>query len=150
MLDHRVQALHGRKRKELKVFQKKIIHGCEERGDYGSPYLTRYTLLDIKNFQLCLHIFHRSDAEDLHDHPWPFISLILWRGYVEVTPKGRSRKWPLMMLFRNATHSHRVELVGNKKSVSLVLMGKRKREWGFFTKEGWTQWQKYYTDKGCW
>lgn len=130
--------------------KKKIIYGCEERGDALSPYLTRYTLLDIPDrLQICIHVFHRSDADDMHDHPWPFLSLILWRGYNEETPSGKRRKWPGMLLIRNAEHRHRVELINGKRAISLVIMGKRKRDWGFFTKSGWIQWQKYFFEKGC-
>lgn len=165
---------------------KKIIYGCEERGDAHKPYLTRYTLIDTKHFQLCLHVFHRSDADDHHDHPWNFISLILWRGYFEETPEWpicpkcdnsmsldgknyhcvlcrldylkipfgfekriRVRRWPLDILFRKANHRHRVHLVNHKKCVSLVLMGKRKREWGFYTRTGWLHWVDYFIKNKC-
>lgn len=131
------------------MIKKTIIYGCKERGDYDQPYLTRYTLLERKSFQICLHVFHRSDADDLHDHPWPFVSLILWRGYIEDTGNTRSRKYPGMILFRKATHRHRIELVNNKKAVTLVIMGKRKREWFFFTKHGPVYWRKYFVQKGC-
>lgn len=36
--------------------------------------------------QYFLHKFLRSDADrELHDHPWPFKAVILWRGYYEET-----------------------------------------------------------------
>lgn len=131
------------------MIKKKIIYGCEARGDANSPYLTRYTLVETKWFQLCLHIFHRSDEVDLHDHPWPFLSLLLWRGYMEETPTGKSRKWPGMILYRKAKHIHRVELIDERKAVTLVLMGKRYREWGFIVNNRWMQWQNYFKEKGC-
>lgn len=127
---------------------KKIIYGCDGRGDGDSPYLTRYTLLDTSLFQACVHIFHRSDGDELHDHPWPFVSVILWRGYIEETPKGRRHKWPGMILFRGAKHVHRVELVG-VNAVTLVFMGPRERPWGFFTAQGWQFWRDYFREKGC-
>ena len=53
------------------------------------PYLERYYLFlrDRKNFpfNIFLHKFLKSDSEDLHDHPWNFISIILWGGYWEYT-----------------------------------------------------------------
>lgn len=143
---------------------KKIIYGCEGRGDADSPYLTRYTLLSTPIIQVCLHIFHRSDADDLHDHPWPFASLILWRGYVEVVQtfaalsgvdgtlyeeRARSRKYPGMLLFRSARHTHRVELINGKPAVTLVVMGPRQRTWGFWTKRGWQRWKQYFEELGC-
>jgi hypothetical protein len=146
---------------------KKIIYGCEERGDADVPYLTRYTLINTKLFQVCLHIFHRSDADDLHDHPWNFLSIILWRGYNEVTEQQcyvcnklgysncsyrnrvKQRKLPGMFLFRKAQHKHRVELVNGKPAMSLVIMGKRKREWGFWVNGVWEYWQHYFIKKRC-
>ncbi|MFP5276951.1 MAG: DNA methyltransferase [Acidobacteriota bacterium] len=62
---------------------RRVIYGCDGRGDGDSPYLTRYTLFSTPWIHLCIHVFHRSDADELHDHPWPFASLILWGGYIE-------------------------------------------------------------------
>lgn len=146
----------------MNFIPKKIIYGCEARGDHDSPYLTRWTIFDALGVRLYLHKFHRSDHDDLHDHPWAFASLILWRGYVEETPCGickadashcryrvRERKRPGMILFRRANHAHRVVLIDDKPSWSLVIAGRRKREWGFFTRRGWQQWMEYFTEKGC-
>jgi hypothetical protein len=153
---------------------KKIIYGCQSRGDGDSPYLTRYTLLSTPMFQICLHVFHRSDADDLHDHPWPFASLILWRGYIEETanPKLASldrscavsgmvnwchkndcndyrRIWPGQIIFRSAAHTHRIELIGGKPAVTLVVMGRKVRSWGLFTDAGWEHWKSYFLRRGC-
>jgi len=150
----------------MKLFvAKQVIYGCESRGDAKSPYMTRYAFPRIGPVRMCLHVFHRSDADDLHDHPWPFISVILWRGYREVTPWRRAysgppsdggpefrrckRVWPGMILFRPAAHIHRVELIDGKRAISLVFMGRRIREWGFFTRHGWKLWTKYFAENGC-
>lgn len=129
--------------------KKKVIYGCEGRGDGDRPYLTRWTLLVTPWGRLYLHLFHRSDADDLHDHPWAFASLILWCGYIEETPQGRRRKWPGMVLFRPATWVHRVELVGGKPALSLVWVCGYVREWGFFTSEGRIHWRDYFKKMGC-
>jgi len=128
---------------------RKTIYGCEARGDGNDAYLTRWTLLDLPAFQVCLHWFHRSDADDRHDHPWPFLSLILWRGYVEDTPYGRKRRWPGSIAFRSADWIHRVELLGGRGALTLVVMGKRSRVWGFHTPCGWVEWTTYFKQKGC-
>ena len=126
------------------MIKKKIIYGCEE-GELtdSSPYLIRYTLIERKNWQICLHIFKRSDVRVLHDHPWSFVSLILWRGYVEETLSNRKRYWPGSLLFRDAKHVHRVELIKERSAVTLVWMGKRERQWGFHTIKGWIPWHKF-------
>lgn len=139
----------------MKFFQsKKIIYGCEERGDAHQPYLTRYTLVDAGSWQICLHIFHRSDwTDDMHDHPWNFLTILLWRGYTEETPTGRRRYYPGSILWRPATHIHRVEIPEGKKAITLVWMGKRRRDWGFWRisefGRWFTQWQKYFIKNKC-
>jgi hypothetical protein len=142
----------------MKLFQTKTLYGCEERGDKNSPYLTRFTFLQTRFGQVCLHIFHRSDGDEMHDHPWNFVSIVLWRGYIEVTERGdenlsqeriRQRVWPGFILFRPARWRHRVELVNGKRAVTLVFMGARVREWGFFTAQGWLDWRTYFRRKGC-
>lgn len=135
-----------------------IIYGCEGRGDYNKPYLTRYTLIERPTWQICLHVFHRSDYPDFHDHPWDFWTLVLWRGYIEHLPSGKRRIWPGMILFRPATHAHWVELISDadypesgpvKPAITLVFMGRRKREWGFWLNKRWTSWRDYFKVKGC-
>lgn len=118
------------------MITKRIVYGCEAHGNANRKYLVRYTLLDCFRLQICLHVFYSSDGtNDFHDHPWLFISLILWQGYIEETPDGkRRRRWPGMILFRRAIHQHRVELVNEKPAITLVLMGRRKREWYFYNK----------------
>jgi hypothetical protein len=136
---------------------KKIIYGCEARGDADSPYLTRYTLVSTRWFQLCVHVFHRSDADELHDHPWNFWTLILWRGYDErVSSLSMPHSSQLLhhragaFLYRPAEHMHRVILREGKPAVTLVLMTKRRREWGFMNRRGtWQQWQEYFRQMRC-
>lgn len=133
----------------MKLFERKIIRGCEARGDAESAYMTRITIVGFSFGQLCLHFFHRSDADELHDHPWAFWTLPIWRGYSEHTSSGVRRIWPFTIHRRRATHSHRVELIGGKSAVTLVWMQPRTRTWGFFTSQGWKNWRLYFREKGC-
>lgn len=131
------------------MFKKKIITGCESRGDADSPYLTRWTLFEFDSLGLMIHRFHRSDTDELHDHPWWFVSLILWRGYREHTPTGVKRYWPGSILLRPAMHAHRVELIDGKSAWTVVLRGGYRREWGFFTQKGWQWFREYFKERGC-
>lgn len=128
---------------------KTVIYGCEARGDAQSAYLTRYTFLQTDIIKICLHIFHRSDADDLHDHPWDFLTFVLWRGYKDHTSRGVQRLRPFMGAFRKAEHAHRVELIDGKRAITFVVMFKRRRNWGFFTSKGWTLWTDYFRKSGC-
>ena len=58
------------------------------------PYLERYYLFltDRKwfPFNVFLHRFLKSDPDDVHDHPWPYATLILRGGYYEWVPEFNS------------------------------------------------------------
>jgi len=148
-----------------------IITGCESRGDNRSKYLTRYRLIERAErpgkpgFGLYLHIFHRSDHDVFHDHPWPFTTFILWRGYDEETPgpgdsgdigivTKRQRVRPLTVNYRPATWQHRVKLHQDAKgrelpAVTLVWRGAKIRRWGFWKRGKFTDYKTYFTDNGC-
>jgi hypothetical protein len=135
--------------------KKLIIHGCEARGDGDQPYLTRWILCKFQKWAIYFHKFHRSDADDLHDHPWSFISIILWRGYNEVTfgaskdERVSRRIYPGQIIFRKATHTHRVVLRGNKPAYTLVIRFKYTRYWGFYIGKHWQDFREYFKNQGC-
>lgn len=79
-----------------------------------------------------VHRFLRSDYDTLHDHPWPFWSLILWGGYWENTRGGRKWYGPGRLLRRPAEWRHRVELPPGKGCWSLLWVGAKVRSWGFW------------------
>lgn len=96
----------------------------------------RFTLAKTPWFNLYLHSLSSPNAHaECHDHPWSFVSLVLWPGYDEYHDGGDifrfwQRKWPGMLLFRPATWKHNV-VTPYGTSWSLVLTGPRIREWGF-------------------
>ena len=61
----------------------------------NEPLLTRYYLFlkERKNFpfNIFLHKFHKGDPGDVHDHPWPYFTLILAGGYYEWIPQFDSQ-----------------------------------------------------------
>src|SRR5688572_25300457 len=118
----------------------------------NSPYLIRYFIRRIKNIgKYCLHHIVRSDHDRcLHDHPWPFKSLIIWGGYYEIVDErmilesdrslwrpykdGQLIRWfgPGSILRRPASWSHRIVLKEGKSAWTFVFMGKKERDWGFW------------------
>jgi hypothetical protein len=110
-----------------------------EDGRGEVPYLERWTLLGRRfegSQRLFLHCFHRSDRDDLHNHPWAFWSLILWGGYFEKTPEGRRWYRPLSLLRRPATWRHAVEIPEGRLVWTLVWAGPKVQSWGFFCDDG--------------
>jgi len=120
-------------------FEIKRILGCEKH-----LYMTRTILLRTRWGKLMINYFHRSDEDRaLHDHPWTFYSLILWRGYLEHTRGGVQRIRPRRIIKRKPWWTHRVELIDAKPACTLVWTGRRVRVWGFHTEEGWKDWQTF-------
>lgn len=133
----------------MKILKVARINGCEAAGLRDSLYLWRLRVFDTNWFGIYLHVFHRSDLDDMHDHPWNFMSVILWNGYTEVTPTGESYYGVGSVLFRPAAHTHKVVIDENRKPITLVIRFKYIREWGFYAKTGWKQWQEYFKEMGC-
>lgn len=114
-------------------------------------YLTRYWLLgwDTSPWALMLHKMHRPDDDTCHhDHPWWFITLVLWGGYVEeiTLPDGTirvRRNRPGTLLFRRAEHTHRIDALPSGSCWTLVLRGRKLRRWGFHTPKGWVGWREF-------
>jgi hypothetical protein len=111
------------------------------------PYLERYYLF-LKDrqrfpFNVFLHKFLKSDPDDLHDHPWPYATLILKGGYWETTPEGRFWRSPGHFRICKANSLHRIELDPSVECWTVFMPGPKQREWGFIKNGTWTQWEQY-------
>jgi hypothetical protein len=99
----------------------------------------------------------RPDADkDPHDHPWDFISWVMWGGYdEEIWPndiKGPRPPELVPSVFHRAvgtiarrlgTHMHRVVKLPRGEAWTFVITNDRYRSWGFWTPEGWVYWRTY-------
>jgi len=117
------------------------------------PYLCRYRLFWCPWFKVTLHHILRSDEDpDLHCHPWNFVSIILWEGYLEVLPGDIIRRIrPGNVVRHRAPDAHR--LILRRPAWTLVFMTGKKRKWGFHTKNGWMKHSDYFDrkfGKGYW
>jgi hypothetical protein len=123
------------------------------------PYLERYYIFlkDRKRFpfNVFLHKFLKSDPDNLHDHPWPYFTLILWGGYWEWVPApehgehAQLKKWrgPGHFRFCNATSFHRIEVEQGVTAWTLFVPGPQKREWGFQVGDDWVGHDQYFVNK---
>ena len=120
-----------------------------------SKYLDIATLLKNHNIRVFHHEFHQSDLDrHLHNHPWPFVSIILEGEYKEFTPKpateGTSKADWLSKRFKkgdinsklNPYEYHRLELI-TPTVKTLVIAGKAILNWGFLTESGHVNYQDY-------
>ena len=126
----------------------------------NEPLLTRYYLFlkDRKRFpfNVFLHKFHKGDPGDVHDHPWPYATLILKGGYYEYTPNfengkmvGETKHWrgPGHWRICSANSYHRIELVSGVTAWTLFMPGPQKQEWGFLVNNKWVQNDTYLKEK---
>ena len=124
-------------------------------GDGKTTYLDRLSLITTPWFSIKLHRIYRPDQQrDLHDHPWDFVSFPLWGSYIEDVPhKCGGRCWQCLMgtdgrlirwfNFKRAEDRHSIRWVSRTPVWTLVFCGPRRRQWGFYTKQGWVSWDKY-------
>jgi len=125
------------------------------------PYLERYYLFlkdrDRFPFNVFLHKFLKGDPDDVHDHPWPYATLILKGGYYEWLPQfdSKGNKIAEMCVWRgpgsfricSANSYHRIELDPNVTAWTLFMPGPKKRDWGFLVKNKWVQHEQYLKER---
>jgi len=123
----------------------------------NEPYLERYYLFLRERerfpFNVFLHKFLKSDPDDVHDHPWPYATLILKGGYWEWIPHfdtvgrktGEYQVWrgPGHFRISKANSYHRIELDPDITAWTLFMPGPKQRDWGFLVKNKWIQWEQY-------
>ena len=123
----------------------------------NEPYLERYYLFIRERerfpFNIFLHKFLKSDPDDVHDHPWPYATIILKGGYWEWIPHfdtvgrktGEYQVWrgPGHFRISKANSFHRIELDPDITAWTLFMPGPKQRDWGFLVKNQWIQWEQY-------
>lgn len=99
-------------------------------------------LLQTVGVAVRVHNILRSDDDRaFHDHPWPYLTIILKGGYFEVQPvfdksglhTGIMRTWrgPGSIMLRGAKSWHRLEVDPAKDCWTLFCTGKQAQQWGF-------------------
>lgn len=116
----------------------------------GEIYLKRRRIIQTPQFALYYHRFYRPDMDrDLHDHPWNFSAFILTGGYTEQWKRNPTQqivnlrtweRWSYHKVLKTEIHSITSIKPGTR---TLLFVGKRTREWGFWTEDGWVSWQQY-------
>lgn len=127
----------------------------------NEPYLERYYVFlrnrDQFPFNIFVHKFIKSDPDDVHDHPWPYVTLILRGGYWEWRPQFNSRgdkigeiaRWcgAGSLRWAGANTYHRIELDPDITCWTLFMPGRKQRDWGFLVRNQWVQWQEYLSQR---
>lgn len=111
--------------------------------DDDTNYLIRWRIVQTPWFGLYLHRFEGPDPRaTLHDHPWPFVSIILRGGYIERRLDPRTLEvddaHEVRWLNRLRTHdAHAIVRLLRVPSWSLLFVGRRVRTWGYWEPTAW-------------
>lgn len=94
----------------------------------------------LQAFDIAVRVHHilRSDlGRDPHDHPWPYLTVILKGGYNELRydadGKLHSAKWhgPGSILWRPAKSLHKLVVREGETAWTLFITGRKEQTWGF-------------------
>src|SRR5262245_58214274 len=117
-------------------------------------YLRRLRIIQTPWFGVYIHWIYLPDRDrDPHDHPWPFLSWVL-RGWYneEITDdpdrpdvKRSKHNGRLSVDIMPLDKAHRIRQLGDG-TVTFIVVGRRSRNWGFWTEQGFVPWQDYVSE----
>lgn len=144
---------------------------------YRPDWLDKIGIDSTKAGRIYLHhILLDDDTRALHSHPWTYRSFILKGGYREFTTsrtvcenvklaRPNPQKWDFAnwpkdretvyadfkapaYLKRPAEWKHRLELLDGKAAWTLVFIGAKTNDWGFFPGGKFCPWRRYNNGTG--
>ena len=95
----------------------------------AKPWMNRYYVLFRHRpkwfpFNILIHEMLDDDhGEGVHNHLFPFITIILRDGYWETLEKGKFWRSPGYIGFRSANTFHRVDLKPGTKPLTIFISG---------------------------
>ena len=143
------------------------LHHADDTGQPAAPYMLRYWLFhlgrsgkhgDYPWIGARVHVICSSDDDRaFHDHPWPFISLLLRGSYTELRPYSaelamqgdphtklaceligghtevvhKTTRRTGSLAFRRAHDWHMVRLAPGKSAITLFVTLPAVQDWGF-------------------
>jgi len=113
-------------------------------------YLARWIPFKIPGlFAIYIHQFHESDDDSaFHDHPWPFLHIILSGSYTEHNAEGSFVREEGYWGIHRPLYLHRVELIDDEKTWTVTIRGPRLRVWGFNCPvAGWIPWTEHMDNR---
>jgi hypothetical protein len=123
-------------------------------GNPSCPYIKRRILDFGRLGSVRLHHWYSDDDDRaLHDHPWNFLTVVLWGDYVDVSYDGET--WVYDYLHRGSIRHRRADwahTVRTDGALTLVFTGPKIRQFGFWARDGirrrWFKANKYFLTWG--
>ncbi len=111
----------------------------EPIGRRGVTYLDRWVLARLGRCRVYLHRFRFDDPEEPHNHPRTFVSFLFWGAYDEevLGQDGKLTKRTIRAPYlRRFPPSHAHRITACRGAWSLVAVGPRRQDWGFYNEQG--------------
>lgn len=95
----------------------------------AKPWVERYYLITKRRpkwlpFNILIHrILDNDHGAGVHNHPCPYITIILTGGYWETLKEGRHWRPPGYIGFRSADTKHRVDIKPGATPITLFIQG---------------------------
>ena len=117
----------------------------EDLDELGAIYLARTMWIKFHRLGVYTHRIYRPDtARAVHDHPWPFLTVILRGGYEEEIRGRRYMRRPGYIGWRGRGFRHRITALRGESALTLVIRGRNNDRWNFYNKAGEAMdWQDY-------
>jgi hypothetical protein len=144
-----------------------ILRRVEVR-ESGNPehlLITRYRIVTTPLFGVMVHALESpDDTRNLHNHPWPFFTLILRGGYDQLfssslddavadAESNQSQQTKVMLpgsfgwMTRNEFHA--IAKLHRSPTWTLFITGPRLGKWGFATADGFVEHDEYGSDSSA-
>lgn len=113
-------------------------------GPADCPLMVRWTLHASRLGKILVHHFLPNATDNVpHDHPSSFVTVVLWGAYLDIQASGEIEEMRAGVIrFRPAEHAHITE-IGPRGCWTLVVMGRKRRPWGFWHSGRWWPWREH-------
>lgn len=123
---------------------------CVITSKANGTYVERWHLVWRERWMLwVIHRFHGPDLDPPHNHPGPSLTLVLGGSGIETFYDDKGRPVRTRILRKGAVHwrpqsaIHRIDPLPGPPLTTTFLLFPQKKQWGFFTKEGFTPGEDY-------
>jgi hypothetical protein len=124
-----------------------VIEWGRRLGNAECPYVRRWKL-EIPHLG-SLRVHHWTGPDDdraHHDHPWPFITLVIKGDYDDHSPAGIDRLHAGSVRFRRAEYKHYV--IPAPEAWTVLVTGPKVRSWGFWKDGKFRKANKWFASRG--
>jgi hypothetical protein len=123
------------------------VRWAEHLGLPTCPYVIRWMIETPLGSLRVHHWLGPDDDRAFHDHPWWFLTFVVWGGYADVNPDGTDVLRAPAVRFRRAHHQHTVQPFA-RDTWTVMFTGSKTRTWGFWREGKFVKANKWFLTRG--